>query len=71
MALGVLAAGLVGCETMQPMADVEAVERDAPVTGVPDAGDAPYVRSAERYQSRYGRGYGGYGGYGAYRPWGW
>ena len=58
----------VSCVTSPPVvADVEGLERQAPVSDVPETGDRDYIHAAERYSNPYssGRYYhpiqGGYG----------
>ena len=66
----------VSCYTTPPVhADVEGLERQAPVSDVPETGDRDYIDAAERYSNPYSSGryyhpiHGGYG-YGYDRGWG-
>lgn len=66
--------GSVSCVTTPPVhADVESLERQAPVSDLPNTGDREYIQAAERYSNPYssgryyhpiqgGYGYGGGGG---------
>ena len=58
----------VSCVTSPPVhADVEGLERQAPVSDLPNTGDQDYIHAAERYSNPYSSGryynpiHGGYG----------
>ena len=70
-AAGAFALGVVSCApgpynqpSMLPAADVEQVERQAPVTGTPNVGQHEAGRNAVDYSNDRGYGYGYGSGYG-------
>lgn len=67
-ALALASCAVTDTQSMQPRADVEAVERESQVTPTPNVGQHEAGRNAVRYANDrgyhgYGHGYGRYGNY--------